>query len=64
MELSYLESKIFGKVCYGFRRNKNGIVEIDPERFKVGCEAGTQLLSLVNGSETTIRILMNRRFSN
>ena len=28
MELTALESKIFGKVCYGFRRNKNGIVEI------------------------------------
>lgn len=28
MKLSTLESKIFGKVCYGFRRNRNGIVEI------------------------------------
>lgn len=27
MKLSYIESKIFGKVCYGFRRNKDGIVE-------------------------------------
>ena len=27
MKLSYLESKIFGKVCYGFRRNEDGIVE-------------------------------------
>lgn len=27
MKLSYIESKIFGKVCYEFRRNKHGIVE-------------------------------------
>lgn len=27
MKLSYIESKIFGKVCYGFRRNNDGIVE-------------------------------------
>ncbi len=35
MELSYLDSKIFGKVCYGFRRNKSGIVEIVPEKAAV-----------------------------
>lgn len=31
MKLSALESKIFGKVCYGFHRNKDGIVEVDPQ---------------------------------
>ena len=35
MQLSYLESKIFGKVCYGFKRNKNGIVEIVPDKAKI-----------------------------
>lgn len=28
MKLSPLESKIFGKVCYGFRRDKNKRIEI------------------------------------
>ena len=32
MKLSYIESKIFGKVCYGFRRNKDGIVETIPDK--------------------------------
>lgn len=32
MKLSYIESKIFGKVCYGFRRNKDGIVETTPDK--------------------------------
>ena len=32
MKLSLLESKIFGKVCYGFRRDKNERVEtVEPE---------------------------------
>ena len=35
MKLSYIESNIFGKVCYGFRRNSNGIVEIIPDKAKV-----------------------------
>ena len=35
MRLSYIESKIFGKVCYGFRRNKDGIVETIPDKAKV-----------------------------
>jgi hypothetical protein len=35
MKLSYIESKIFGKVCYGFRRNKDGIVETIPDKAKV-----------------------------
>ncbi len=35
MKLSYIESKIFGKVCYGFRRNNDGIVETIPDKAKV-----------------------------
>lgn len=35
MRLSYIESKIFGKVCYGFRRNNDGIVETIPDRATV-----------------------------
>lgn len=30
MRLSTLESKIFGKVCYGYQRDKRGIVETVP----------------------------------
>ena len=35
MKLYYIESKIFGKVCYGFRRNNNGIIETIPDKAKV-----------------------------
>ena len=35
MKLSYIESKFFGKVCYGFRRNKDGIVETIPDNAEV-----------------------------
>ena len=35
MKLSYIESKILGKVCYGFRRNNDGIVETIPDKAKV-----------------------------
>ena len=35
MKLSYIESKIFGKVCYGFRQNNDGIVETIPDKAKV-----------------------------
>ncbi len=35
MKLSYIESKIFGKVCYGFRRNNDGIVETIPNKAAV-----------------------------
>lgn len=31
MKLSILESKIFGKVCYGFRRDENKGIEIVPQ---------------------------------
>lgn len=35
MKLSYIESKIFGKICYGFCRNKDGIVETIPDKATV-----------------------------
>ena len=35
MKWSYIKSKIFGKVCYGFRRNNNGIIETIPDKAKV-----------------------------
>lgn len=35
MTLSKLESKEFGKVCYGFRRNKQGFIETDPEKVNI-----------------------------
>ena len=35
MKLYYTESKIFGKVCYGFRRNNDGIVKTIPDKAKV-----------------------------
>ncbi len=47
MKLSYIESKIFGKVCYGFRRNNNGIVETIPDKAKV---VGMIFLLYLNGN--------------
>lgn len=35
MKLSYIELKIFGKVCYGFRRSNDGIIETIPDKAKV-----------------------------
>ena len=35
MKLSPLESKIFGKVCYGFRRDKNKRVETAEQEAKI-----------------------------
>lgn len=35
MTLSKLESKEFGKVCYGFRRNKQDLIETDSEKSNV-----------------------------
>ena len=35
MKLSNIESKIFGKVCYGFHRNNDGIVETIPDKTAV-----------------------------
>lgn len=35
MKLSAIDSKIFGKVCYGFRRDKKGIVEVIPKEAEI-----------------------------
>ena len=35
MTLSKLESKEFGKVCYGLRRNKQGLIETDFEKSNI-----------------------------
>ncbi len=35
MKLSLVESKLFGRICYGYRRDKQGLVEIVPEEAKV-----------------------------
>lgn len=35
MKLSTLESKIFGKVCYGFRRDENKRVETVPQEAEI-----------------------------
>lgn len=35
MKLSLVESRLFGRICYGYRRNKQGIVEIVPEEAEV-----------------------------
>ncbi len=35
MKLSNFESKMFGKVFYGYRRDNNGLIEIVPEEEKV-----------------------------
>ncbi len=38
MKLSLLESKIFGKVRYGFRRDENKIIETVPQETKIAQE--------------------------
>lgn len=35
MKLSLVESRLFGKICYGFKKDKQGIVEIIPEEAEV-----------------------------
>ena len=35
MKLSLIESRLFGRICYGFKRNKYGFVEIVPEQAEV-----------------------------
>ena len=45
MKLSLLESKIFGKVCYGFRRDKNKRIEIVEQEAKIVREIFTLCLS-------------------
>ena len=35
MKLSLVESRFFGRICYGYRRDKQGFVEIVPEQADV-----------------------------
>lgn len=35
MKLSLAESRLFGRICYGYRRDKQGIVEVVPEQAEV-----------------------------
>ena len=35
MKLSLIESRLFGRICYGFNRDKYEFVEIVPEQAKV-----------------------------
>ena len=35
MKLSLVESRHFGRICYGYRRDKQGLVEIVPEEAEV-----------------------------
>ena len=35
MKLPLVESRLFGRICYGYRRNKQGLVEIVPEEAEV-----------------------------
>ena len=35
MKLSLIESRLFGRICYGYRRDKQGLVEIVPEEAEV-----------------------------
>ena len=35
MKLSLVESRLFGRICYGYRRDKQGFVEIVPEQADV-----------------------------
>ena len=33
--MSFVESRLFGRICYGYRRDKQGLVEIVPEEAEV-----------------------------
>lgn len=35
MKLSLVESRLFGRICYGYRRDKHGLIEIVPEQAEV-----------------------------
>lgn len=35
MVLSLIESRLFGRICYGYFRRKDGIVETDDAKIKV-----------------------------
>ena len=54
MKLSLIESRLFGRICYGFKRDKYGFVEIVPEQaevvktiFKMYREENSQEVSLI-----------------
>ncbi len=35
MKLSLVESRLLGRICYGYKRDKQGLVEIMPEEAEV-----------------------------
>lgn len=35
MKLSLVESRLFGRICYGYRRDEHGLVEIVPEEAEI-----------------------------
>ena len=35
MKFSLFESRLFGRICYGYKRDKQGLVEIVPEEAEV-----------------------------
>ncbi len=35
MKLSLVESRLFGRICYGYRRDKYGLVETVPEEAEI-----------------------------
>ena len=35
MKLSLVESRLFGRICYGYKRDKQGLVEVVPEQAEV-----------------------------
>jgi hypothetical protein len=45
MKLSLIESRLFGKICYGFRRDCNGIIEIAEKEAKIVKDIFAQYLS-------------------
>ena len=64
MKLSLLESKIFGKVCYGFRRDKNKRVEtVEPEAEIVREIFGLCILS-PSGRAMWSRDVLNKLLNN
>ena len=35
MKFSLVESRLFGSICYGYKRDKHGLVEVVPEQAEV-----------------------------
>lgn len=62
MKLSLLESKIFGKVCYGFRREKSKRIEIVEQEAEIVREIFALCLS-GNSLEKISRALAQARDS-